>query len=59
VLRKTGKPAELAAGEKALASSLFAGGDEIHLEQANHRAIRRALRAHEAALANDYDASIS
>jgi uncharacterized membrane protein YgcG len=53
ILKRTAKePGSLAAGEKAILKHLFGNlpGTEIPLEKSNHGTIRKALKAHEAAL---------
>ncbi len=55
-LRKLGQPVELAEGERALASSLFAGpGHQIRLEQDNHKVLRKAKEAHRQSLQRAYE----
>ncbi|MDH3454060.1 MAG: DUF2207 domain-containing protein, partial [Desulfuromonadales bacterium] len=57
-LKRTGNQAEsLAAGEKAILKHLFRDlqGVSVTLEQKQHATIRKALKAHEAALRNNSD----
>jgi uncharacterized membrane protein YgcG len=53
--RTSDKPDDLAAGEKAILKHLFRnlGGTSITLEQSKHKTIRKALKAHEAALSRN------
>ncbi len=46
--------AELAAPERALFEALFAEGDEVRLENANYRLLRKAMQAHRRALGRQY-----
>ena len=55
-LEKTGKQVEMAPGEKALVSKLMPGSTQsITLEQKNHKVIKAALDAHQAALEKNYE----
>jgi uncharacterized membrane protein YgcG len=55
VLKKTGKTVELAAGESALNKHLFRDRTHITLEQANHRPIGKAIKAHKRSLRGNYE----
>ena len=54
-LKKTGNPAKLSIGELAIAKSLFSEKDEITLKRSEHKAIGKALLAHEKVLRRDYE----
>jgi hypothetical protein len=53
--KKTGKGVALSSGEKAIAKALFATSNKIKFAQTNHKAISKALSAHEKALSLDYE----
>lgn len=55
LIRTSNPPEELAAGEKAILKHLFRDlkGTSITLKQSQHATIRKALKAHEAALARN------
>lgn len=49
------KQTKMAPGESVILKDLFAHGDQIVLEQKNHKRIGAALKAHKASLAGDYE----
>jgi uncharacterized membrane protein YgcG len=53
--RTIGGTEPLAAGERALLDALFAGGDELALDHANHRRVRAARKAHLKSLKRNYE----
>jgi uncharacterized membrane protein YgcG len=55
LLKKSGDPATLAAGERVLLKQLFSKGAVIELDDANHKVIGGARKAHRRALRLDYE----
>jgi len=55
LLKKSGDPATLAAGERVLLEQLFSKGAVIELDDANHKVIGGARKAHRRALRLDYE----